>query len=990
MYVDAIFNAKDSTVKVVERDNGKRVYKDYPGIFEFYIGDSKGQHKSIYSEPLTKIECGSIGEFKKMTQIHSHKQKYESDVKPVNKIIEAHYKNLNPADLHIAFFDIETDFDREVGYSSPEDANNKIISIAVHLQWMNQTVCLALPPKGMSMEEAKVIADDVGDTILYHEETDILDAFLTLIEDADVLSGWYSEGYDIPYTVNRIIKLMGRHEARRMCLWNKFPKPKTFTRGGREQQTYELTGRIHLDYLALYKKYTYEERHSWGLDAIAEIEVGERKVPYDGTLDELYNNDFKKFLEYNIQDTELLNKIDKKLQFISLASSIAHGNCVLMPAALGAVAVTEQAIIVEAHERGMVVPDRKHANPSDLPAAGGWVQHPKKGLHRWIGSSDLSSLYPSVIRCLNMSPETLVGQLRTDQTDAEIREWIARPGVQYSFATWWNDRFNTLEMENFLNNDNVTRRTLDLEDGSSVEITGAELRNLIFGEENNYCISANGTIFRNDIEGVIPGLLRRWYSERQILQAFKRNYDLLADVEKGIQLDIEQAVADDINTKLKRKYATDDVNFLNPYDPDLAFSITQAKKKASSKNPEDLYQYMLGHNLYLDENLKLRHNNPAELKKIISFWDKRQLVKKINLNSLYGGLLNAHCRFYDKRLGQSTTLTGRSIARHMAAKTNEFLDNTYDHTGRSIIYGDTDSVYFSAYPILKDDIDSGEVEWTKESVIELYDVIAEQVSDSFPAFMHETFNTPSKRSEVIAASREMVGETGLFAKKKKYALLVYDDEGKRKDVVDENGVLQDGKLKAMGLDLRRSDTPKNVQEFLTDILMQTLRLDSEDEVILAIREFKKIFTKLKPWEKGAPTAVNNLTSYKHKLERRLERKLAHKPVETLMVPGHVMASLNWNALRASHNDLHISKILDGQKVMVCKLKEPNDLNKKSVAFPVDEPHLPDWFLELPFDDDAMMASIVDKKVKNLLGCLHWDLSRTTADAELMEELFNFS
>ena len=131
MYVDAIFNAKDSTVKVVERDNGKRVYKDYPGIFEFYTPDPKGTHKSIFGDSLIKVECGSIGEFKKMTQIHSHKRKFESDVKPVNKIIEAHYKHLDPADLHIAFFDIETDFDKELGYSSPEDANNKILSIAV-------------------------------------------------------------------------------------------------------------------------------------------------------------------------------------------------------------------------------------------------------------------------------------------------------------------------------------------------------------------------------------------------------------------------------------------------------------------------------------------------------------------------------------------------------------------------------------------------------------------------------------------------------------------------------------------------------------------------------------------------------------------------------------------------------------------------------------------------------------------------------------------
>ena len=984
MYVDAFFNSKDSTVKVVERDNGKRIYKDYPGIFEFYTPDPKGNHKSIFGDSLIKVECGSIGEFKKMTQIHSHKKKFESDIKPVNKIIEAHYKNLDPADLHIAFYDIETDFDKEIGYSSPEDANNRIISRAIHLQWLDQTVCLALPPDGMTMEEANVIADRVGSTILYHEETDILDAFLTLIEDADVVSGWYSEGYDIPYTINRIIKLMGRHEAQRMCLWNKFPKPKTFERGGRDMQTYELQGRIHLDYMALYKKFTYEERHSWSLDAIAEIELGENKVAYEGTLDELYNKDFEKFLRYNIQDTEILNKLDKKLQFVSLASSISHGNCVLIPAALGAVAVTEQAIVVEAHERGMRVPDREHAAGSDLQAAGGWVQEPKMGLHRWIGSSDLSSLYPSVIRCLNASTETIVGQLRTTQTDNEIREYIAA-AKKNTFAGWWNDRFNTIEMEDFLTSDIENKRILDLEDGSSVELTGAELRQLIFDSGNDWCISANGTIFRNDIEGVIPGLLRRWYSERQILQAFKRNYDLVADSKKGIVLNITQALADETNKKLAFKYEKGDATFLNPYDPDLTFSISTVRKKAEAKNPEELYQYLLGHNMYIDEDLKVRHNNPTELKKIISFWDKRQLVKKINLNSLYGGLLNVHCRFYDKRLGQSTTLTGRSIARHMAAKTNEFLDNSYDYHGRSIIYGDTDSVYFSAYPILKDSIDAGEVEWTKESVVELYDIIAQQVSDSFPKFMHDTFNTPTKRSEVIKAGREVVGHTGLFTKKKKYAILVYDDEGKRKDVDGS-----DGKMKAMGLDLRRSDTPKNVQEFLKVILMQVLRLDSEDHVIKAIREFKKEFNDLKPWEKGAPTGVNNLTSYNEKLERAMARRLAHKTVETVKVPGHVMASLNWNSLRLQNNDLHAGRILDGQKVIVCKLKEPNDINKTSVAFPVDEPHLPEWFLSLPFDDEAMLASIVDKKVINLLGCLHWDLSRTTPAAEHMESLFDFS
>ena len=114
-----------------------------------------------------------------------------------------------------------------------------------------------------------------------------------------------------------------------------------------------------MDYMQLYRKYTYEERHSYSLDAIGEYELNERKVAYEGTLDQLYNTDFKKFIDYNRQDTALLNKLDKKLRFLELACELAHANTVLLQTTMGAVAVTEQAIINEAHERGMVVPNRK-------------------------------------------------------------------------------------------------------------------------------------------------------------------------------------------------------------------------------------------------------------------------------------------------------------------------------------------------------------------------------------------------------------------------------------------------------------------------------------------------------------------------------------------------------------------------------------------------------------------------------------------------------
>ena len=210
----------------------------------------------------------------------------------------------------------------------------------------------------------------------------------------------------------------------------------------------------------------------------------------------------------------------------------------------------------------------------------------------------------------------------------------------------------------------------------------------------------------------------------------------------------------------------------------------------------------------------------------VEYWDKRQLVKKINLNSLYGAILNPGCRFFDKRIGQSTTLTGRSIAKHMDAKVNEIVCGKYDHVGDAIIYGATDSCYFSAWPILKAEIESGAMEWNEETCIQLYDSIAEQVNESFPAYMESAFHSPREMGEIIKGGREVVASKGLFITKKRYAVMIVDLEGRRLDV---NG--KAGKVKAMGLDLKRSDTPKVIQDFLSEVLYDTLTGPTREEII---------------------------------------------------------------------------------------------------------------------------------------------------------------
>ena len=886
-YVDAFYDRDQDQILVVERDEkGQRHYKEYSARHIFYYKDPKGKYTSIYGEPLSRASCKNIKELRKELAINSNKKLYESDINPIYRCLEDNYLNVDAPKLNVAFFDIEVDFDPERGYASPDDAFMPITAIAVNLQWMDTLLCLAIPPKTLSMAEAKKAVEEFPNTMLFDNEADMLDTFLDLIQEADVLSGWNSEGFDIPYTVNRVIKVLSKEDTRRFCLWNQFPKKREFEKFGKTAVTYDLIGRVHLDSLELYRKYTYEERHTYRLDAIGEMEIGENKTVYEGTLDQLYNNDFRKFIEYNRQDCALLDKLDKKLQFLDLANKIAHENTVLLQTTMGAVAVTEQAIINEAHRRGFIVPNRpKMDDRGDTQAAGAYVAYPKKGIHEWIGSLDINSLYPSAIRALNMGPETIIGQLRQDGTKDYI---AAEQGKGKSFAAAWEGIFGSLEYTAVMNKEVGREITIDWENGDKDVLSAAQIYDLIFDSNQPWMLSANGTIFTYEKEGIIPGLLKRWYAERKEMQA-----------------------------KLKECI------------------------QAGNKIEED-------------------------------YWDKRQLVKKILLNSLYGAILNPGCRFFDNRIGQSTTLTGRAVAKHMASKVNEIVTGDYDHIGKAVIYGDTDSCYFSAYATLKKDIDRGALPWTRESVVELYDTIGEEVNGTFVKFMSDAFHCPKTRGEVIKAGREIVASKGLFITKKRYAVFYYDKEGKRSDTEGKQG-----KIKAMGLDLKRSDTPVVIQDFLSEVLTKVLTGVDREEILAYITDFRTEFKTRPGWEKGSPKRANNITEYRSK----------EKKAGKTNMPGHVRASLNWNTLKRMMDDKYSMQIVDGAKVIVCKIKD-NPMGYTSVAYPVDELRLPQWFKDLPFNDAEMETTVIDEKLENLIGVLEWDISSTRSD-NTFSKLFDF-
>ena len=930
MYIDGYHNKASNQILIVERDEtGTRKFQMFPADYVFYYDDKKGLDRTMYGKACTKYTAKSEKQFKKeLAKAKATGKVYESDIQSLYRCIENNYKGQPTPKLHTVFFDIEVDFHNEKGFAPPEDPFNKITAISLYLDWQDRLVTLVIKPDNISEEQAKSICDEFDNTYLCDTEEDILTIFIDLIEDGDILTGWNSEGFDIPYIIGRTLMILGKEWVKKFCHWNLMPKERTFERFGKTNKTYDLFGRVHLDYLQLYRKYTYHEMHSYSLDAISEYELNERKVAFAGSLDELYKFNFKKFVEYSRQDTMLLWKLEEKLKFISLTNQLAHENEVLLRDTLGAVKLTDQAIISETHERGFIVHDRDYRpsgwddeayphnestsniNPAnsnedeyvrqiDNTIAGAYVADPKKGIHEWIGSVDIVSLYPSIIRALNISPETIVGQLNQDKTKMMLFEKM-KSGMTFTEA--WAGVFSSLESDTVFDRDKSAKVTIEFEDDKELKYDGQEAYQLIFQESENLCMSANGTIFRTDQDGVIPVLLTKWFFMRKEMQK------KVTDIETQL-LDV------------------DDLDKMKQLEQDLAF------------------------------------------------WDQRQLIKKIQLNSLYGALANPGSRFFDLRMAQSITLTGRNITRHMAAKINEILTAKYDYVGDCIIYGDTDSAYFSVVPIAEK-IEG--FDFTKQNIIDLYDQIGINVNESFESFMVDRFGCDIDKAQVIRCNREICATSALFVKKKRYAVLVYDKEGFRQDIDGKPG-----KLKITGMETQRSDTPDFVQDFLKEVLMKTLVENDEEKVITFIKDFRSEFQAMEPWKMGTPKRCNNMTMYTKQMDAidRSGKKIYSNP----RLPGHIRAAYNWNKYKIAFGDNRSMTISDGGKTIYCKLKN-SPLGITSIAYPIDENNIPQWFKDLPFDKDLMEFTLIDKKIDNLIGNLKWDLSKSKTNP-VLDELF---
>ena len=295
--------------------------------------------------------------------------------------------------------DIETRADN--GFPEPERADEEMLAITIKNQTTKKIVVWGLG-------EFQNDRDDVT-YINCSNENELLANFMNFWTKhyPDVVTGWNTEFFDIPYLINRITKVLGEDRAKEFSPWGLISSRKVFNHG-REQQVYDITGVANLDYLQLYRKFTYTNQESYALNHIAFVELGQQKNenPYE-TFQEWYTKDYQSFLEYNIVDVELVDRLEDKMKLLELCLTITYEAKVNFEDVFGQVKYWDVLIHNYLKNKKIVIPQKSHQSKSDK-YEGAYVKEPQVGQHKWVMSFDLNSLYPHLIMQYNMSPETLV------------------------------------------------------------------------------------------------------------------------------------------------------------------------------------------------------------------------------------------------------------------------------------------------------------------------------------------------------------------------------------------------------------------------------------------------------------------------------------------------------------------------------------------------------------------------------------------------------
>jgi DNA polymerase elongation subunit (family B) len=437
-------------------DNGKRCEDRVPYVPRLYVPTKgKGRYKSLTGIGLDSVSYKSI---KDARQAIKRYENHPNFIHGTDRFQYQYMADYWPGNVEydkdkLRIYTIDIEVESEYGFPNVSDCAEKMICITVKDQVKKQILV-------WGMADYHVKQDNVH-YVKCENEKELLKQFLKFWQSytPDVLTGWNSKYFDIPYLVKRIGKILGEGAMRRMSPWNIIQEDETYEQG-KTQTYFRLLGIAQLDYLQLYRKFTIKNQESYRLDHIGKVELGEQKDdnPYD-TFKEWYQQDIQSFIDYNIQDVELVDKLEDRLQLIELALTMAYNAKANYEDVFSQVRMWDTIIFNELLKDNIIVPMRD-MNPTSPELVGAYVKDPKVGFHDWVVSFDLNSLYPHLIMQYNISPETIL----PDKKNVDITDLLDKK--------------------------------VDMSDGN--------------------CMAANGTMYRTGKQGFLPRIIQKEYNDRTI------------------------------------------------------------------------------------------------------------------------------------------------------------------------------------------------------------------------------------------------------------------------------------------------------------------------------------------------------------------------------------------------------------------------------------------------------------------------------------------
>jgi DNA polymerase elongation subunit (family B) len=791
-------------------------YKPYA-----YVKHSNGTHVSLYGDRLKKV----------FDYDKEDPHLFESDVPPMTRFLVDQYCNSDEiSEGHRQIF-IDIEVEVTEGFPDVSKAHNKITAITMWDKISDTYYTYVTDSK-------KQIKNYTKDNIiveLFSTEYEMLNKFYQKYMEIKptIISGWNTDYFDIPYLYNRAVRVLGESVAGLLS-------PISHVRWSDYKSRYVVAGVNCLDYLALYKNFSFIQQSSYRLDYIGEVEVGMKKIEYQGTLNELYENDLQKFIDYNIRDVRILVELDKKLNFIEIARGIAHLGHIPYEEVYMSSRYLEGAILVYLKKMGIVAPN-KPPRPKEFVAkfAGAYVQRPQKGKHDWVYDLDITSMYPSVIRSINISPETKIGK---------IQGWDA---------------------EKFIDKNNKKTYTIiDKGDKEMGKFTESELQT--YFNQAEVSVASNGVMYRTDKQGLIPALLTKWFDER--------------------------------------------------------VEMRKLVKKFNEEGDKDKEQY----------------------------FDRRQYLQKILLNSLYGVLGLPVFRFYDVDNAEATTLTGQSLIKFSKKITNHFYNKELGDKKDYVIYIDTDSIFASAIPLVKKRFPTDKLSDTMMSqrILEVTSEVQDYLNQSYNYFAKKFLNI---NEHVFDIKQEVIAKTGLFITKKRYGLKIINDAGRKVN-----------KIHVKGLDTVRSNFAVAMKKLLSSVLEDILADVPKEQIDERISKFKRNMHMLHYDVMANPIGVKGIQKYTVKSSETFQTFKKGAPV-------HVKSAINYNSLLQHwYEGRKYEKISNGTKIKWVYLKD-NEFGFDTIAYKGYED--PPQILELiknKIDHNKMFEQAMSKKIGMFYQALSWE------------------